>query len=50
MRTPFVTDAFDRVFNLFTSFGYFDDAAGNLGVVAHDRRLSIHARAARHAH
>jgi len=35
MRQPFGTRAFDAVFNLFTSFGYFDDAADNLRVIQH---------------
>src|SRR5262249_39741299 len=35
MREPFGTRAFDVVFNLFTSFGYFDDAADNLRVIEH---------------
>src|SRR5262245_55531714 len=33
MREPFGVDAFDHVFSLFTSFGYFDDPADNLRVV-----------------
>jgi SAM-dependent methyltransferase len=32
MRTPFGTSAFDYVFNLFTSFGYFADPADHLTV------------------
>src|SRR5262245_30392600 len=35
MRQPFGTRAFDVVFNLFTSFGYFDDASDNLRVIQH---------------
>src|SRR5262245_10785989 len=30
MRAPFGTNAMDYVFNFFTSFGYFDDAAEHL--------------------
>jgi SAM-dependent methyltransferase len=33
MRAPFGSHAFDFVFNLFTSFGYFDTEAEHLGVV-----------------
>ena len=33
MRRPFGSGAFDYVFNLFTSFGYFDDPAEHLAVV-----------------
>jgi SAM-dependent methyltransferase len=33
MRVPFGVDAFDYVFNLFTSFGYFEDPAENFSVV-----------------
>jgi SAM-dependent methyltransferase len=33
MRVPFGTTAFDYVFNFFTSFGYFDDAAEQDAVV-----------------
>src|SRR5262249_41914464 len=33
MRTPFGVGAFDYVFSLFTSFGYFDDPSDNLTVV-----------------
>ena len=33
MRQPFGTDAFHCVFNLFTSFGYFEDPAENLTVI-----------------
>ena len=33
MRCPFGQDVFDYVFNLFTSFGYFDDPAEHLVVV-----------------
>jgi SAM-dependent methyltransferase len=33
MRLPFGRQAFDYIFNMFTSFGYFDDAAEHQGVV-----------------
>ena len=33
MRQPFGTDAFDFVFSLFTSFGYFEDAADHSIVI-----------------
>ncbi|MGM0477586.1 MAG: class I SAM-dependent methyltransferase [Bacteroidota bacterium] len=33
MRKPYQTNAFDVVFNLFTSFGYFDRQEDNLAVV-----------------
>jgi SAM-dependent methyltransferase len=33
MRQPFGTGAFDHVFNLFTSFGYFEDPADHLLVI-----------------
>lgn len=33
MRQPFGTDAFDYVFNLFTSFGYFDGPADDITVI-----------------
>ena len=33
MRRPFGTDAFDYVFNLFTSFGYFETPAEHLTVI-----------------
>jgi len=33
MRQPFGTDAFDYVFNLFTSFGYFEDPADDITVI-----------------
>jgi SAM-dependent methyltransferase len=33
MRQPFGTDAFHFVFNLFTSFGYFEDPAEDLTVI-----------------
>src|SRR5262249_31310442 len=33
MRQPFGTGAFHYVFNLFTSFGYFEDPAENLTVI-----------------
>ncbi len=33
MRVPFGRNAFDYVFNMFTSFGYFDEPAEHLGVV-----------------
>lgn len=33
MRQPFGDAAFDHVFNLFTSFGYFEDPADHLAVV-----------------
>jgi SAM-dependent methyltransferase len=33
MRQPFGSDAFDYVFSLFTSFGYFEDPADHLTVV-----------------
>jgi SAM-dependent methyltransferase len=38
MRRPFGVDAFDYVFNLFTSFGYFEHPAENLTVVANIAR------------
>ena len=38
MRRPFGTNAFDYVFNLFTSFGYFGDPADHLAVVRHVAR------------
>lgn len=34
MREPFGTQAFDYVFNFFTSFGYFDDSSEDLKVVS----------------
>ena len=33
MRDVYATDQFDYVFNLFTSFGYFDSKQENLGVI-----------------
>ena len=33
MRIPFGRNAFDIVFNFFTSFGYFDDPSEDLKVV-----------------
>ena len=33
MRAPFGKNAFDYVFNLFTSFGYFQESSEHLGVV-----------------
>jgi SAM-dependent methyltransferase len=33
MRQPFGDEAFDHVFSLFTSFGYFDDPAEHLAVI-----------------
>jgi SAM-dependent methyltransferase len=38
MRRPFGNEAFDCVFNLFTSFGYFDDPAEHLAVVGNMAR------------
>ena len=38
MRRPFGDDAFDYAFNLFTSFGYFDDPADHLAVVGNMAR------------
>ena len=38
--TPFCDGSFDVVVNLFTSFGYFEDA-GNAGMIAEIRRLLV---------
>src|SRR5215470_17435408 len=38
MRLPFGMETFDAVFNLFTSFGYFEDPAEHLAVVEHIAR------------
>jgi SAM-dependent methyltransferase len=38
MRRPFGHERYDLLFNLFTSFGYFDSAADHLGVVANMAR------------
>jgi hypothetical protein len=38
MRDPFGIDAFDHVFNLFTSFGYFEDPVEHLTVVSNMAR------------
>jgi len=39
MRVPFATNAYDAIFNLFTSFGYFEDLNDNAKVITAIREM-----------